>query len=360
MRLADKKKWNSASADLQKAQSLDPDSPLIRKNLAYVIASRGHEYFEANDWYKARDDFERALRYDPKDSHIKLALSQVLYRLQAHTGEARKYFAEGVQGNAPKDVERRKAKQYAEEVQLEKISREEKRGNWILRTQEGISGFDSPQVFKTIEEVSQKTGKDFQYWIKHPLVFVLVDESKFQKVHTGPGWAGALNDGRIKVPVTGSFREAKKFKEVLAHEFTHSIINDFAHGHPVPFWFHEGMAQYESYRATGEDPSRFAHYPQLEQISKAGKLLSLNTLSQDAAAESFSSAEAALAYEEALAFVVYLEENFRFYSLLSVLKQLGQGDSLEDAMLKGIGRNFGFLEEEWRVWMHQKSKEPAR
>ena len=57
-----------------------------------------------------------------------------------------------------------------------------------------------------------------------------------------PGWAGAINDGRLRIPVQGLTSVTSDLARVLRHELTHSFITQKSHGR-APTWLQEGLAQ---------------------------------------------------------------------------------------------------------------------
>jgi len=149
------------------------------------------------------------------------------------------------------------------------------------------------EVQKKQKEVSKNVGSDFKYWIRHRLIFILVDQGNFKQIHSGPGWAGALNDGRIKIPVTGRYKDPKAFKSVLAHEYTHSVINALARGRGVAFWVHEGLAEYEEHQAGGRTPD----FKLLHQAAKKGGWIPMSFLSEPGASQRLNSGQVTLAYQ---------------------------------------------------------------
>ena len=58
-----------------------------------------------------------------------------------------------------------------------------------------------------------------------------------------PGWVGALNDGRLRVPVQGLSGVTPELSRVLKHELTHSFVQQKTHGR-APTWMQEGLAQW--------------------------------------------------------------------------------------------------------------------
>src|SRR5205814_97190 len=57
-----------------------------------------------------------------------------------------------------------------------------------------------------------------------------------------PSWAGALNDGKLRIPIGGVDAMNPELGRVLEHELTHSFIRSMARGR-CPTWLNEGLAQ---------------------------------------------------------------------------------------------------------------------
>src|SRR3954470_7342167 len=70
---------------------------------------------------------------------------------------------------------------------------------------------------------------------------ILYTREQFHDITRSPSWAGGVFDGRIRVPVQGALENTAEFERVLAHEFTHALIQSVA-TRGVPTWLHEGLA----------------------------------------------------------------------------------------------------------------------
>ena len=70
---------------------------------------------------------------------------------------------------------------------------------------------------------------------------VLYTQEQFRDVTRSPQWAAATYDGRIRVPVRGTAADSKELERVLAHEFTHALVQSIAK-RTLPMWLHEGLA----------------------------------------------------------------------------------------------------------------------
>ena len=80
---------------------------------------------------------------------------------------------------------------------------------------------------------------------------ILYTDQAFADITRAPSWAGALNDGRIRMPVQGLTSVTPELARVLKHELTHSFIGQKSHGR-APTWLQEGIAQWMEGRRSGE------------------------------------------------------------------------------------------------------------
>jgi hypothetical protein len=110
-----------------------------------------------------------------------------------------------------------------------------------------------------------------------------------------------------------------------------------------PQWLNEGVAQLLEPQSLGGRVSGLA------QLYRAENELPLNTLERGFS--SFSGAEARLAYDEALAAAQYLREHHGMSDVVRVMRQIGQGDSVESSMRSAIHSDYAHLEEELRAYL---------
>ena len=79
---------------------------------------------------------------------------------------------------------------------------------------------------------------------------ILYTQENFFDVTRVPGWAGGLNDGRIRVPVQGLETVSDLLARILKHELTHSFVFQKTGGR-CPTWLQEGTAQWMEGTRTG-------------------------------------------------------------------------------------------------------------
>ena len=127
--------------------------------------------------------------------------------------------------------------------------------------------------------------------------------------------------------------------EVFRHELAHVALHDALNGQAVPRWFNEGFAVF----ASGE--SSFARMKTLSMSTVGGSLIPLHELER-----SFPNDEtkAQIAYAEAVdvvRFLVRREDIHRFRTLVSELRE---GKTFEQAVLDAYAVDLATLELEWR------------
>ena len=74
------------------------------------------------------------------------------------------------------------------------------------------------------------------------IAVILYTDQAFFDVTQSPSWAGAVNDGKLRIPVNGMSSVTPDLSRVLKHELAHSFINQLSGGR-CPQWLNEGIAQ---------------------------------------------------------------------------------------------------------------------
>ncbi len=165
----------------------------------------------------------------------------------------------------------------------------------------------------------------------------LYTNQAFFDVTQAPAWSGAINDGRLRIPIQGITEVTPEFRRVLRHELTHSFISQAAGGR-CPQWLNEGIAQLLEPRVIGTTRG-----PRLAQLYAMGQEIPLNGLEQSFL--KFSPFEAVLAYDESLAAAEYIRDTHGMSELESILRKIGEGSSTESALRGTIHEGYSGLEE---------------
>ena len=173
---------------------------------------------------------------------------------------------------------------------------------------------------------------------------VLYTDQAFFDVTQAPSWTGAVNDGKLRIPVQGITAVTGELAHVLKHELAHSFINQLSAGR-CPQWLNEGLAQ-------AVEPRRLSNGPRLAELFQAQREIPLNQLEGNFMR--FSGPEATLAYDESLAAVQYIQDTYGMSDLQRILERLGQGSSTEAAVRATIHSDYSQLETEVGAYLAGK------
>ena len=177
------------------------------------------------------------------------------------------------------------------------------------------------------------------------ILVTLYTEQAFFDVTSAPSWSGALNDGKLRIPISGLSAMTPELARVLKHELAHTFINQLSAGRCPP-WLHEGIAQLLEPKSLGSDGR------QLAQLFKAQSNIPLNVL--EGSFLRFSGPQAYLAYAESLAAVSYINESYGMGDIQRILQLLSQGSSTEAALRATIHSDYGQLESEVGKYLSDK------
>ncbi len=166
----------------------------------------------------------------------------------------------------------------------------------------------------------------------------LYTNQAFFDVTQAPSWIGAINDGKLRIPIQGLTAVTPDLARVLKHELAHSFINQISHGR-CPQWLNEGVAQLVEPKSLS--PSR-GH--RLAELYHGGHQIPLASL--ESSFLSFSPFEAVLAYEESLAAAEYIRDTYGISELRTILERIGSGSSSESALRVTIHSGYADLEDQ--------------
>ena len=179
---------------------------------------------------------------------------------------------------------------------------------------------------------------------RNSIAVVLYTDQQFFDVTQAPSWTGAVNDGKLRIPIQGVNAVTPDLARVLKHELAHSFINQLSAGR-CPQWLNEGIAQVV-------EPKPLSHGSRLAELFQGQHEIPFNLL--EGGFMRFSTAEAVLAYDESLAAVQYIVDAYGMSDLQRILELLGQGSSTEAALRTVLHSDYGQLEIEVGKYLSQK------
>jgi tetratricopeptide (TPR) repeat protein len=135
--------------------------------------------------------------------------------------------------------------------------------------------------------------------------------------------------------------------DTLAHEYVHYLITTKTRN-LTPIWFHEGLAKYEESRwkyPTGRALTPIQSHL-LAQAMERNYFISFEEM-HPSLAKLKSGEDAALAFAEVLTAIRYIVDSGGYPLLVQILKDIGEGKEVEEAVSKGLGMPFEIFQREW-------------
>jgi len=196
--------YTAALDPLERARRVAGDSGPDAANIAKLM---GWAYYGSNKMDRAIEEWKRAEKIRP-DSEVEQALAK---------------------------AERDKAE--------EESYREGETVHFDLKYYGGAQPDLARGILRALEDDFRDLESQFDYTPPEQISVILYTEQSFADITRAPGWVGALNDGRIRIPVQGLGGVTPDLARELKHELTHSFITQKSHGR-APTWLQEGLAQW--------------------------------------------------------------------------------------------------------------------
>jgi tetratricopeptide (TPR) repeat protein len=303
-----------ALSDEQTALKYQPEQATFLMSMAYVHLRR-------SEFKQALEYLERAKRVAPKNADVyKLAgwAYSGMNRPDQAVAEWKK--ALELRPDADTLAALEKAKRDTKE---EENYKENESAHFQLKYNGAAAPALAREVLRTLEGHYEQIESQLNYSPPEPIGVILYTQQGFADITRAPGWVGALNDGRIRVPVQGLSGVDSELSRVLRHELTHSFIQQKTHGR-APTWIQEGMAQWMEGKRSDENAAV------LIQIYDAGQAAPLGRL--EGSWMGLSGDVARYSYAWALANVEYIVETQGMGDMERILDRLAAGSETEAAL----------------------------
>jgi tetratricopeptide (TPR) repeat protein len=299
-----------------------PEQPDLLMNVAYLHLRR-------SEFKQSLDYLERARRAAPGNPDVPKLAGWAYYgmnKLEQAVAEWRRALT------LRPDPEVQAALNKAQrDKQEEENYRENESTHFTLR----YSGEAEPglahDVLRTLEMHFSAIESELSFTPPDSIGVILYTQQAFADITRAPAWVGALNDGRIRVPVQGLTSMTAELSRVLKHELTHSFVQQKTRGR-APTWIQEGMAQWMEGKRSNEHAAELVQiYDERHGAPLAafeGSWLNLHT---DAAA---------YAYAWALANVEYLVQANGMVDMQRILDRIAAGSSTEAAIYEVLHINY--------------------
>jgi tetratricopeptide (TPR) repeat protein len=298
--------FTTALEPLERARRLTPDTAPAAADIAKLM---GWAYYGANKMDRAVEEWKRAerLHADPEVEHALEKAERDKSEEESYREGETAHFALKYNGSATPDL-----------------------AEGILRAlEDDFRDLESQLDFTPPEQIG----------------VILYTEQSFADITRAPSWAGAINDGRIRVPVQGLTSVNPELAHVLKHELTHSFIGQKSHGR-APTWLQEGVAQYmEGRRSSASagtllDAANQGTVPTLEMLEGSWMALPGNS--------------AAMAYAWSLAAVESMVQAGGIGDISRLLDHIAAAPSTEEALRATLHSNYADLQQQTIAYLRHE------
>ncbi len=286
---------------------------------------------------------ERAVRIAPDSADTLTVLGYVQFAAD-HNQDAIKTWKHSLEIRPDAAVQQLLAK--AERQATAETNYSERESSHFTLHYEGQKSSESlrVQILAALESDYDDLVRDLGVTPRSSIPVVLYTDQAFFDVTQAPSWSGAVNDGKLQIPVRGLESVSPELAHVLKHELAHSFINQLTGGR-CPQWLNEGIAQLV-------EPKVLNTGSVLAKLYSAHVELPMNAL--EGSFVRLSGPQAALAYAQSLAAVQYISDTYGMSDLQRILERLGEGNSAEAALRAVLHSDYGQFEIELSKYLVSK------
>jgi tetratricopeptide (TPR) repeat protein len=290
--------FTAALDPLEHARRFAPDPAPPAADIAKLM---GWAYYGANKMNLAIDEWKHAerLRPDPQ-------VEQALQKAQRDKSEEESY-------------------------------REGETAHFDLKYNGAATPILAAGVLRSLEEDFRDIESQLDYTPPEQISVILYTGQDFADITRAPNWVGALNDGRIRVPVQGLSSVTPELARVLKHELTHSFVGQKSHGR-APTWLQEGVAQWMEGRRSSQSAGA------LIDLQSRGAIPPLGAFEGSWMALSGNSA--AFAYAWSLAVVESIIQAGGIVDISRLLDRIATSSSVEDALRETLHSDYADLSQQ--------------
>ena len=314
-----------ALSDARTALNYAPEEPALLLNVGYLLLRRS-EFKESLEY------LERARRFAPDNPDVPKLEGWAYYGLNKIAQAVAEW--KRAQALRPdKEVQLALDRALADK-QEEESYKENESSHFKLRYSGAAAPALAREVLRTLERHFSAIESQLNFTPPEPIGVILYTQDAFSDITKAPSWAGALNDGRIRVPVQGLAGVDSELSRVLKHELTHSFIAQKTRSACMglaasctihaPAWIQEGLAQWMEGQRSREDAAV------LLQIYNDNKAIPLSRL--EGSWLNMSGDTARYAYAWALANIEYIVQADGMGDIERILDRIGAGMATETAL----------------------------
>ena len=326
--LVSKGDTSTAIDHYRQALGFEPDSVPLLLNLAVL-------YLRQSQFTNALEPLERARHITPDSADVAKLMGWAYYGSNK-MDQAVAEWKRSQRLHPDADVEH--ALQKAERDKAEEESyREGETAHFALKYNGSATPDLAHGILHVLEDDFHELESQLDYTPPEPIGVILYTEQSFADITRAPSWAGAINDGRIRIPVQGLTSVTPELARVLKHELTHSFIGQKSHNR-APTWLQEGTAQYMEGRRSTESAGA------LLNAASQGGVPTLASL--EGSWLNLSGSSASVAYAWSLAAVESIVQTGGIGDVSRLLDTIATAPSTETALRDSLHSDYADLQQQ--------------
>ncbi|HYA96926.1 MAG TPA: hypothetical protein VEH49_02430 [Methylomirabilota bacterium] len=329
--------------NLERALSEERTALIYAPQQAGFLTNVAYLYLRRSEFKQALDYLDRARRAAPNSADVAKLTGWAYYGMN----KQKDAIAEWKRAlEIRPDAEVQAALERAErELKEEESYSENESSHFSLKYSGAATPELAREVLRTLEKDFDEIEGELEFRPAESIGVVLYTQQAFADITRSPGWVGALNDGRIRVPVQGLTSVSPELARVLKHELTHSFVTQKTRGR-CPVWLNEGLAQWMDGSRSGEDATALVNIYDAKEFTPLTDLEgSWMNLSGDAAN---------YAYAWSLAAVEYLVHSAGMHDVTRILERIAGGSSTEGAFREVLRSNYPELTAEMAEYLRKQ------
>lgn len=323
---------DSAVDQYRQALIFAPDNVALLLNLAVLDLRQSH--FEA-----ALDPLQHAREVSsdsgPQAAIIAKLMGWAYYGLNKQN-EAIKEWKLSEELHPDSQVEQALAKAEKDQA-TEEGYREGETQHFTLKYYGGANPELAREILRALEDDYNDIQSQLDYTPPNQISVILYTQQAFTDITRAPDWAGAVYDGRLRIPVQGLTSVTPQLARVLKHELTHCFIGQKSDGR-APVWLQEGVAQWmEGKRSTNDAGA-------LVSAAAQGGVPNLKSL--EGSWMGLSGDSAGMAYAWSLAVVESIIQNGGISDVSRLIDQTATAATPEDALRQALHSGYDDLQQQ--------------
>jgi tetratricopeptide (TPR) repeat protein len=321
-----------AHGDMEHALSDEKTALIYEPQEPALLMYTGYLHLRRSEYKEALDYLDRSKRFAP-DNADQAALSGWAYeglnKMDQAVEEYKRSFALRPDPSVKAALDKALRDKNEEDSYKENES-----AHFNLKYNGSAQPALARDVLRTLESHFSAIESELNYTPAESINVTLYTREAFADITQAPGWVGALNDGRIRVPVQGLTEVDAQLSRVLKHELTHSFVRQKTRGN-VPTWLNEGLAQWMEGKRSSQNGAALA------QIYNEGHATPLQQLENSWMG--LGGGQASYAYAWGLANTEYIIQSNGMGDIERILDRLASGESTETALREVLHSDYNDL-----------------